>query len=1041
MIDRITSQSLKTPGLIILAVLAVIGVGIMQYRSMPVDAFPDISPVMVPVFAEGHGMAPEEIERLITYPIESAMNGLPGVTEVKSTSAFGMAVVYVYFTDSTDIYFARQIVAERMASIIGQLPKLDEPPTLGPISTGLGQIYFYYLKADPAVADTEGKPVDTWLREINDWIVKFKLQAVPGVTEILSMGGHVLQYQIHVNPNALLKYKLTLQDIVEAVNANNRNVGGQFLVIGAEEHLVRGIGLLEGLEDISNIQIKEGNGRSIMLRDVARVEFGNEIRRGVVTRNGEEEVVCGIIMKLFGENTSKVIKLLNEKVEDVKQTLPKGVTLVPYYEQAELVRKATGTVTEALLIGAVLVIITLVLFLGNLRTSFIVALALPICAFFAVIGMRLQGISANLMSLGGIAIAVGMLGDGAIVMVENIFRHLGDARLANRSKKEIIAAAASEVNRPIVFSIAIIIAVFLPLFTLQGVEGKMFSPMAITISFALLGSALVAVTVAPVLSFYLLKRQPEKEMFFIRWLKGGYRVLLHGAIRFKIIIISLAIVALIASLMVVPRLGTEFIPTLEEGSILIGVNMAPSISLEEGTKIIMAIEREIKPLEPVIEIVSRIGRPEAGSHPHPVNTAEVQIELKPFNEWKEFKSKRELIAEIEERLADFPGIQITFTQPIQNVFDELQSGTKAQLAIKIFGEDLEILRAKATEVQEAIEDVRGLVDLSAEQNFGQPQVQIIANREACTRYGVTVDEIMEMVELAIGGEIIDNIYLNTRRFAIHLRFDEPFRSDSEAIGNLLVSSSNGMLMPLSQVAEIREVTGPIQISREKNQRRWIVHGNVRGRDLGSVVADIKAKVAGEVDLPSGYTIEYGGQFENQQRAMRRLAIIVPIVIVLVLIMVWMSFGNFRHAAIIIMNVPLALVGGVAGLLITGEYLSVPASVGFIALFGIAVQNGMVLVTYFNDLQREGIALHEAVRNGAVLRLRPVLMTALTTVLGLLPLLLSKGIGSDVQRPLAIVVVYGLTSSTLLTLFVIPAVYIWVEEIKARLVAKKEIVMS
>ena len=1025
MINHITDAALKLPGLVLLAVVAVLGIGVIQYQRMPVDAFPDISPIMVPVFAEGHGMAPEEIERLIAYPIESAMNGLPGVTEIKSTSAFGMAVVYVYFKDNTDIYFARQLVGERLTSAMAELPESDEPPTLGPISTGLGQIFLYYLEADPDTADPGQKPLDTWLRELNDWVVKFQLQTVPGVTEILSIGGHVLQYQIRVNPNALLKYNLTLHDLVESVAANNRNVGGQFLLLGAEEHLVRGIGLVESLEDIRNISVKEDYGRPVLLSDVAEVDYGNEIRRGAVTRNGEREVVSGMVLKLFGENTSRVIDRLYQKVDEVQRALPDGVRLVPYYEQAELVRNATWTVKKALLFGGVLVVITLGVFLGNFRTAFIVALSLPISALVAVLCLGARDISANLMSLGGIAVAIGMLGDGAIVMVENLFRHLGERR--GDSKIEVIRTAAKEVNRPIVFSIAIIIVVFLPLFTLEGVEGKMFAPMAFAIAFALLGSLLVAVMVAPVLALFLLKQSPQKEFALLRVLRAGYRPLLAGALRYKAAVVGAAVAAWIVSLALTPKLGTEFIPTLEEGSILIGVTMAPSISLEEGTRLVMDMEREIVRLTPVDEIISRVGRPEAGSHPHPVNYAEIHIELKPKQAWGEFSTKTALIEAIDAALDPFPGAQLNFTQPIQNAFDELLSGIKAQLAIKIFGEDLGVLRRKAEEIRDAIEEVPGLVDLSAEQSFGQPQVQIVADREACARYGVAVSEIMEMVELAVGGEVIDQIYLDTRRFGIHIRFQEAYRSDPDAIRNLLVSSRAGTVVPLSQVAEVKQVTGPIQINREKNQRRWVVQGNVRGRDLGGVVADIQARIAEEVDLPPGYTIEYGGQFENQQRAMKRLSVIVPTVIGLVLLMLWMAFGTMRHAWIILVNVPLALIGGILGLFITGEYLSVPASVGFIALFGIAVQNGMVLVTYFNDLRAQGRSVVEAVREGAELRLRPVLMTAVTTVLGLMPLLLTSGIGADVQRPLATVVIFGLSTSTLLTLFVIPAVYVWVED--------------
>ena len=1027
MIDNVIQGALKLPALVIIAVLALVGIGVHQYQRMPVDAFPDISPIMVPVFAEGHGMAPEEIERLITYPIESAMNGLPDVTQIKSTSAFGMAVVYVYFKDDTDIYFARQLVGERLAGVAAELPKTDEPPSLGPISTGLGQIFLYYLEADEDRVDTGGKPLDTWLRELNDWVVKFQLQTVPGVTEILSIGGHVLQYQIQVNPNALLKYGLKLSDLVDAVNANNRNVGGQFLVLGSEEHLVRGVGLLESLDDLRNIPVKESGGRPVLLSDVADVAFGNEIRRGVVSRNGEREVVSGLVLKLFGENTSEVIARLHAKLDDVKRTLPPGVALVPYYDQSELVREATWTVKESLLIGGVLVVITLGLFLGNFRAAFIVAVSLPVCALFAVLCMGAQGLSANLMSLGGIAIAIGMLGDGATVMVENIFRHLGERGGGRESKTAIVLAAAREVSRPTVFSIAIIILVFVPLFTLQGVEGKMFSPVAFTIGFALLGSRFVAILVAPVLSLVLLRHAPAKELALVGLLKAAYRPMLAAALRFRHLVVAVSIILLLASLAVVPRLGTEFMPTLEEGSILVGATLAPSISLEEGTRLVMAMEREIVKLDPVAEVISRVGRPEAGSHPHPVNYAEIQIALKPLGDWREYQDKAELVEAITAALKPFPGVQLNFTQPIQNAFDELLSGIKAQLAIKLYGEDLSVLREKAEEIRGAVETVPGLVDLSSEQSFGQPQIQIVANREACARYGVTVDEIMETVELAVGGEVVDSIFLNTRRFGIHLRFQEAYRSDPEAIGGILVATGAGGTIPLSQVAAVRQVNGPIQINREKNQRRWIVQGNVRGRDLGGVVADIRRRIADTVSLPPGYTVEYGGQFENQQRAMKRLSLIVPTVLALVVVMLWLSFGVMRHALIIIANVPLALVGGILGLLFTGEYLSVPAAVGFIALLGIAVQNGMVLVSCFNDLTARGLSPREAVGQGAEQRLRPVLMTALTTIFGLLPLLVARGVGADVQRPLAIVVVFGLFTSTLLTLFVIPAVYVWIEE--------------
>lgn len=1007
----------------VILLLSVIALGVIKYRSLPTDAFPDISPVMVPVFAEAHGMAPEEVERLITFPIESAMNGLPGVRLIKSTSAFGMSVIYVYFEDDVDIYFARQIVSERVASATGELPEMHELPGLGPISTGLGEVFMYYLTSDSTV-DTEGKPLDTYLREINDWVIKYQLQTVPGVTKILSMGGHILQYQIKVNPYALNKYELGLEDIVESVSNNNRNAGGQFLVLGSEEYLVRGIGLLEKNDDLENIQLKVINGTPIRLGDVADVGFGREIRRGVVTLNGEQEVVGGIVMKLFGTNTSDIIEGLNLKIPDVQSSLPQGVQLVPYYNQSALVNNAVNTVRDALFQGGLLVIFILALFLGNARSAFIVALALPICALISTIFMSFADMSANLMSLGGIAIAIGMLGDASIVIVENIYRLLRDEKYKSQSKFEIIVAACTEVARPIIFSVSIIIIVFMPLFTLEGVEGKMFGPMSFTITFALLGSLLAALVISPVLSSFLLKKGARKEFFIVRILKGIYKPFLSFVLRFKIPVLALTFLIFIGTLFLIPHLGTEFIPTLEEGALQINVTMAPSISLEKATETIMKLEREVMQFDGVQQTVAKIGRPEAGSHPHPVNTSHIQIMLKPFDEWKHYKSKNELVDVLNDRLSEFPGIQLVFSQPIQSMFDELLSGVKTQLAVKLYGEDLTILRTKAEEIKEVIQPVNGLVDLSTEQSFGQPQVQVIADRDACARYGVDVSSILEVVELAIGGEVISQIFLNTRRFGIYLRYQEQYRNDQESIRNLLVHTSDGIMIPLSQVAEVKTLVGPIQINREKNQRRWVISGNVRGRDMGSVVGDIRKLVNENIELPSGYYLEYGGQFENQERAMKRLSIIVPVTFFLIYLLLYLSFGSLRSATLIFINVPLALIGGVLGLYFTGEYLSVPASVGFIALFGIAVQNGLVLVSYINQLRDNGLETLDAIMEACQLRLRPVLMTALTTILGLVPLLLSHGMGSEVQRPLAVVVVFGLLSSTFLTLVLIPILYEW-----------------
>ncbi|MDP8238755.1 MAG: CusA/CzcA family heavy metal efflux RND transporter [Candidatus Hatepunaea meridiana] len=1021
MLNKLIEFSISKRLLLGLFLLVVIGAGFISYRQLPVDAFPDISPVMVPVFAEAHGMAPEEVERLITYPIETAMNGLPDITDIRSTSAFGMAVIYVYFKDETDIYFARQLVSERLNSAMADLPEMHEPPGLGPISTGLGQVFMYYLTADSTV-DTEGQPLNIYLRTLNDWVVKYQIRTVPGVTDVLSMGGNVLQFQVKVDPYKLMAYDIHLEEVVEAIQENNRNVGGQFIIRGREEYLVRGLGLLENTEQLSQIKVKEVNGVVVRLSDVANINIGPEIRRGVVLKDGVGEVVIGIVLKLFGENTSNVIENLYTKIDEIKGSIPQGVQLVPFYEQADLVSKATGTVKSALLIGAILVIFVLFLFLGDVRSALVVTASLPMSMLIAFLLMNRTGISANLMSLGGLTIAIGMIVDGSVVMVENIWRHLSESN-GQKPLKEVILVAGREVARPIAFAIMIIIIVFLPLFTLEGIEGKMFSPMAFTITFGLMGSLIFSFTLIPFLaSIFFRGKISNKDNLLVRGIKSSYQATLKRVISKPFLVIFPALLALTGSILLIPHLGTEFIPTLEEGSISVQVVAAPSTSLKEMTRILNIQQEKLARYEEVTYVVTLIGRPEAGSHPHPVNTAHIQIGLKPFDKWDSGWTKQDLIDEIRATLEAYPGIQIAVSQPIQNMFDELLSGVKAELAIKLFGEDLEVLRTKGEEIKNLLNDVEGIVDLSLEQSFGQPQVQIDVNNEAAARYGLGVDDIMETVEIGIGGEVISHIYQQTRRFGILVRFDDRFRDDTEAIGNIRIHTPNGSFIPLSSVADISEVLGPIQINREKNQRRIVIQANVENRDLGSVVDEMQSVLKDKLDIPAGYFIEFGGQFENQRRAMTRLGIIVPLTMFIIFILLFSAFNNMRHAVLIYLNIPFALIGGIVALYLSGQYLSVPASIGFIALFGNAVQNGIVMISYWGELRRQGLPLSEVIFNGAILRVRPVLMTALTTILGLVPLLLATGIGAEVQRPLATVVVGGLVTSTILTLYLLPVLY-------------------
>jgi cobalt-zinc-cadmium resistance protein CzcA len=1022
MISKLIHSVLRNRGLVLLALLGVIGLGVVEYRALDVEAFPDISPVMVPVFTEPQGMAPEEVEQLVTYPIETAMNGLPNVRLIKSTSAFGMSVVYVYFTDDTDIYFARQLVAERLAAVAGELPDLAEPPSLGPISTGLGQIFLYYLELEEG-ADTGGLDELTYLRDVNDWVVKRQLQTVPGVTDILSAGGHVLQFQIQLDPYLLHQYGLTVEDVEYAVQVNNRNVGGQYLSINSEEHLVRGIGFLHTLDDIRGIPLKTFDGTPVSIADVAEVKHGKALRRGVVTLNGGKEVVSGIVMKLFGANSSEVIEALYEKVSQVQAGLPDGVRLVPYYEQADLVANSTRTVNVALLQGMVLVLLVLFAFLGCFRAAVIVALAMPFCALVAFIGMARFGISANLMSLGGIAIALGMLVDGSIVVTENIHRFLGLGHGTKADRLRLIHDATKEVGRPIAFAILIVITVFLPILSLQAVEGKMFKPLAYTVMLALGGSIGFALAIAPVLASFLINEKPYKESRFFQGLKTAYRNLLERTLRAKAIVFSAVAVLATLAIFGLRTVGTEFIPVLDEGTISMDVSMAPSIALEEAEKTVQQLVSEIMAVDGVHEAVASIGRPEAGSHPHPVNFAMIHITLTDRDQ------KARVIGEMREKLSNWPGVQINFSQPIQHLFDEMLSGSRAQLAMKVYGEDLDEIRVTAESLRAAIEPVEGLVDLSVEQSFGQPQVQVVLNHEELARYGIDGERVLSLIETAVGGRVVDTLYLNTRRYGIHVRYAPEFRATPEALTELFIRSDDGALLRLDALADINMVEGPLQINREHNQRRWIVQGNIRDRALSAVLADIQSAVAEKVTLPGGVFLEYGGQFEQQRNAMKRLGVIVPVVLASIFILLWITYHCVRHAMMILLNVPFALIGGVLGLWVTGQYLSVPASIGFIALFGIAMQDAMVLLTDFNDLRKEGQVVRDAVVNGSLIRFRPVIMTTLTTLLGLTPLLLSHGPGAEVQRPLAAVVVFGLTTSTFLTLFVLPAVYEWAERKK------------
>ena len=1027
MIDRILEFSLRNRLLVILLSLGVIGGGILSLSRLPIDAFPDVSPTLVQVVTESPGLAPEEVEKLITYPVEVAMNGMPGVQQVKSISAFGISQVSVYFNDNVNIYFARQLSLEKLQEAKEQIPPGLGEPKLGPITTGLGQVYQYVVRG--------GGNDQIELRTLQDWIVKYNLRTVDGVTEVLSFGGDVKQYQVQVDPGALLQYGVTLAETREAIGNNNRNVGGGYIERGPEEYLVRGIGLAENTGDIGNIIIAQRGGTPVFVKNVASVAFGPEVRRGAVTMNGEGEVVTGIVLKRIYENTSSVIALVKERVTALNTALPTGVTVDPFYDQSELVQRAVGTVRDALLEGAILIVIVLFLFLGNVRSALIVTTMLPLSLLLAVTLMHWFGFSANLMSLGGLAIGIGMMVDGGVVMVENAYRHLSEGKQTtaehptafHESRGHLVLRAAREVGRPIVFAIVIIILVFLPLFTLQGVEGKMFRPMAFAISFAMVGSLIFSLTIIPVLCAMFLRGGSEDDTWVMRHIKRPYLPLLRWSIGNRKKMLAGAVVALLASLAIVPFLGSEFVPQLEEGSILYRATLAPSAGLNEGIRTATELEKMTRTFPEVADVVSKIGRAESGGDPEPVNNIEAIVTLKPENESKSDRTKAELVEAMEQKFVRFPGVEFNFSQPIANRVDELLSGVKAQLAIQLFGDDLDQLVTSADAISRAVSGVRGAEDVQTEQVTGQPQLQIRINRNAIARYGINVEDVQEAIETAIGGEEAGQVFEGVRRFDITVRLKEAYRGNVDAIAGLLIPSPDAKArVPLSQLASLTVVSGPKQISHDNGQRRVVIQLNVRGRDMGGFVAEAQKTIAERVKLPTGYFITWGGQFENQQRAMRRLMIIVPLTIVLIYLLLFSSFGSLRQAGLIILNVPFAMIGGILGLLISRQYLSVPASVGFIALFGVAVLNGVVLVSYINSLRREGLSVEEAVLQGTMLRLRPVLMTATVAILGLVPLLVSSGAGSEVQRPLAAVVVGGLLTSTALTLLMLPTLYGWFE---------------
>ncbi len=1014
---RLLELSITNRLVVILLAVLLIGGGIRALLRLPIDAFPDVTNIQVTIISQAATFSPLEVEQLVTYPIEQACAGLPYSTEVRSLSKFGLSMVTVVFEDGTDIYFARQLVLERIFSIQRDLPE-GVSSNLGPISTGLGEVFQYTLESQ------ERDLME--LRTLQDWVLRPILRTTPGVAGVDSFGGFVRQYHVVADPGALRRYSLTVEDLAEAVAANNGVAGGAYVERGGEQFVVRGDGWVRDIQDLENTVVAYRDQVPILLEQLAAVEIGPAIRQGAISQNGEGEAVAGIVLMLKGASGKDVVEGIKERLEIARQSLPPDVEAKAFYDRTVLVDTALGTVRNALLQGAVLVLLVLLFFMGHLRSSLLVALQLPMAAFATFVVMDLVGLSANLMTLSGLAIAIGMLGDGAIVLVENGVRLFGQEGQATQGqdRKALVRQAAFEVIRPITFGVFVIIVVFLPIASLQGIEGKMFAPLAYTISIALGCALVLTVTLIPALASLMLKparvfgggRHPADVV------RRMYRPHLAWALNHPWFVMGAAIALLVFALALVPFLGTEFLPTMDEGDIVVQPFQIPSVSLTQSLDTVARIEKAIMEVPEVTRVVSRTGRSDIASDPMGVGESDTYVTLRPRSEWSTARTKEGLVDALREKLETIPGVEFGYTQPIQMRVDELISGVKSQIAVKIFGDDLSELATLGDRVAEVLRTIRGSIDVKVEAVEGLGYLQITMQRRRMARLGVSVAQLRRMIEIAMGGQIVTTVPEGDRRTDVMVRLPREFTSNVENLRSLPLSTPMGEQVLLREVAEINLVEGPAQISREEGKRRVVVELNVVGRDIGGFVAEAQQQIETTVDLPTGYFVTWGGQFEQQQRAMARLQVMVPLALLLIFILLYLNFRAARPVFLILVNIPLALVGGVLGLKLSGLYLSVSASVGFIALFGIAILNGLVMVEFFGNLERQGVARRQAILTGAELRLRPVLMTAATTALGLLPLVWASGVGSEIQRPLAVVVVSGVITSTLLTLMVLPVLY-------------------
>ncbi|WP_026841803.1 efflux RND transporter permease subunit [Citrifermentans bremense] len=1027
MLEKIVSYTLRHRAMILFLSLLIIAFGLYSYYRLPIDAFPDVTNIQVEVVSHADGLSAIEIERNVTYPIEMAMRGLPDIEQMRSVTKFGLSIVTIVFKDNVDIYFARQLVFERLAEAREKVPKGVEV-AMGPIGTAMGEIYQYTLEGRMPEDPQQKIAYLTNLRTVQEWIVTPQLKNVAGVNEINSFGGYFKQYQVLVSPEKLLKHAVTVEDVYSAIGSNNENVGGNLLERGTDQYIVRGVGLIRDTADIENIVLKSPGGTPTYLRDVAQVKVGEAVRMGASMKNGKDECVGGIVMMLRGENSRDVVRRVAAKVKEMNENnvLPDGMKIVPFYDRSDIVKASVGTVNKALIEGAILVLIVLYLLLNSFRGSLVVLIALPLSLLATFIVMKLAGISANLMSLGGLAISIGMIIDTTIIQVENVQRHLSEEG-GKHPKLATVLKAVMEVRKPSIFGELIIALTFIPIISLEGIEGKMFSPLAITVAIALLASLFLSIFVIPVLCIMFLKPQPEKESYLMRQANQLYLPLLDWAIKKRKLVLSGAGLLLLVSLLLVTKLGTEFIPVMDEGSFDMDVALLPGVSLAKAMEVNQRAAEKLKQFQELDTVISRTGQTGVALDTRGSDKTGYVGIYKPKSEWKRDITKEELTNEMRESLESIAGINFGFSQPIQCRIDELVAGTRAQLIVKLFGEDINVLSEKSAEIAKVLSTVRGGTDLNAEKVSGQPYLTVDIDRAKIARFGLNISDVQKVIEIAVAGKAASQLYEENRSFDITVRLPEEQRNSLDAIKNLLVTTKTGVNVPLEQLAEVKMVEGPAQISRQDGVRRIGVEMNVTGRDIGGFVAEAKQKIKEKVKLPPGYYLTWGGQFENQQRAMNKLMIIGPVAIALILLLLYVTFRSIRLAFLVISNLPFALIGGVFALFLSGQYLSVPASVGFVVLFGVAVLNGLVLVSRISQLREEGMELQEAIRKGSLDRLRPVLMTAAIAIFSLIPMLLAGGTGSEIQKPLATVVVGGLVTSTLLTLLIIPSVYSWFEK--------------